>query len=194
MKIYDELLSDHVAVNLIDEDRLLIGILGKISYFVRRYFIVELESPEEIAFLEFFTRAGFGEMAEDRVIRIELKSKDAVKRVVFCSFIVDGSVVCEELLNYLEEYRSFDSSSVENQHMIEYDTTVFGQTAENSSIKLLTHEFLLSHNFLELNEDSLKIHQELKLEDEARKKAELDQYLTNRKSTYENIDVDFLGE
>lgn len=194
MKIYDELLSDHVAVNLIDEDRLLIGILGKIPYFIRRYFIVELESPEETAFLEFFTRAGFGEMAEDRVIRIELKSKDAVKRVVFCSFIVDGSVVCEELLNYLEEYRSFDSSSVENQHMIEYGTTVFGQTVENSSIKLLTHEFLLSHNFLELNEDSLKTHQELKLEDEARKKAELDQYLTNRKSTYENIDVDFLGE
>ena len=78
--------------------------------------------------------------------------------------------------------------------MIEYGTTVFGQTVENSSIKLLTHEFLLSHNFLELNEDSLKTHQELKLEDEARKKAELDQYLTNRKSTYENIDVDFLGE
>lgn len=194
MKIYDELLSDHVAVNLIDEDRVLIGILGHVPYFVRRYFIVELEAPEEAAFLEFYTRAGFGEMAEDQVIRIELKSKDSLRRVLFCTFIIDGTSACEELLEYLTEYRSFDSCCIEKEHRIELDTTVFGSTAENSAIKLITHEFLLAHNFLELGDDAMKTREEVRLEDEARRRSELEQYLGNRKSAYENLNVDFLSE
>ena len=194
MKIYDELLSDHVAVNLIDEDRVLIGILNNVPYFVRRFFIVELEAPEEAAFLEFYTRAGFGEMAEDHVVRISLKSKDSIQRVAICSFIMDGTSICEELLEFLLEYRSFDFTSIEKEHRIEYDSTVYGSTAENSAIKLITHDFLINHNFLELGEDALKTREEVRIEDESRKRAELEQYLGNRKSVYENIDVDFLSE
>lgn len=193
MKIHDELTADHfVAGKLEESDLRLLGLISNIPYFVRRYFVVELESPEESAFLEFYTRSGFGEMCEEHLIRIPLKCKDSIQRVLFCNFIPDGSVASGELMDFLVDYRDNTWHPIDASNEIDMYTSVFGANAENSAIKLMSFEALKSSEFLDFDEDAEKTLAEIKSEDEKRRKIELESYLQSTKAAYESVDVSFL--
>jgi hypothetical protein len=195
VKVYDELIADHeVAGKLELRDFNLLQVVSKIPYFIRRYFVVELETPEESAFLEFYTRNGFGEMSDDTVIRIPLSSTDSINRVLFCNFITDGSSAGSEVFEFLIDRSGRGWVEIDRNHEIQYDTTIYGTNPVNSSIKLDTFDFLNKCEFFEIDEDSEKTLAEIKAQEELRKKEATQEYVNSVKSAYEKVDVGFLDE
>lgn len=88
-----------------EEDLRLITFLSKIPYFVRRFFIVKLETAEEEAFLEFYTAAGFGEYCEGNLYRLRMSGyTDGITRVILCNYIGDGSILSDQIREYLEQF------------------------------------------------------------------------------------------
>jgi hypothetical protein len=181
---------DHTT--LCDSDLKLFRFLSHIPYFVRRFFIIEFDSEFEYEFIEFYTRIGFGEYTEARLIKCKLESSGGLDRIVICNFVDDSSDLSDEVAEYLEKFEWNPKKQDNPLNVIELYDTVFGQNDDNSAIKVTTLNELKNYNF-DTEEDQAKIKAELLTLEQKRLK-ENKAYLDEAKVGYDSLTVDFLGE
>lgn len=181
-----------VDYNVLPErDLKLVKFLSGIPYFVRRFFVVTLETEAEGAFLELYTAAGFGEYCEGRLIRLKMSEwGDGITRVILCNYIGDGSSLSDQVIEYLEQFewsrKETDNPLVE----INLFETAFNGVGEDCSLHLNTINYLETCE-LDFDVEAVKMtHVEIMKQEEEYKK----EYVREIHRKYEDIEVDFLAE
>lgn len=123
MKIYDEISIADLELN--QEDKKLVVLLLQTNYFVRRFFVVYFEGNEDSAFLEFYTRVGFGEFCDCHLLRIPLSSGNGV---ILCNYMRDGSDEGDIYLDYLDDLSKRKWPKSPDGYEIDIETTLNGET------------------------------------------------------------------
>lgn len=190
MKIYDECMLEQVSLS--PDDTKLVKLLYGVRFFVRRFFVVIFESDLDSSFLEFYTRAGFGEMCESHLIRIPLERWNDMNGVILCNYVPDYTDASDELFEYLtnldRKWPKFDKDF--DIHM---DYTAYGESEKTPELRLLAIRTLNSSGLVEFDEDAMSKEKARQDEIDAANRLEATkEYSAKIKDDYSKVDVSFL--
>lgn len=182
----------NVDYNVLPEpDLKLVRFLSRIPYFVRRFFIVTLETEAEEAFLEFYTAAGFGEYCEGYLIRLKMSDwGDGITRVILCNYIGDCSSLADQITEYLEQFEWSRKKTDNPLFEIDLFETAFDHVEKDSDIYLNTVSYIKTCG-IDFDVEAVKMTPVdfIKQEEEYKK-----EYVKEIHRKYEDIEVDFLAE